>query len=125
MELIILTITGILAGIISGSLGHSAAIIILPILVLFNIVDNYKIAVGTTIFIIFISSITSLLVHHKNEHINWKIALYLGVITAISSYCAADYMKKINHKTLSMFNPVLYLLLFILWIYITYNIKYE
>ena len=125
MELIILTITGILAGIVSGGLGSSASIIVLPFLLLFNIVDNYKIAVGTTIFIIFVSSITSLLVHHRNEHINWKIALYLGVITAISSYCAADYMKKINHKNLIIFNPVLYFLLFILWIYITYNIKYE
>ena len=125
MDLIILTIVGILAGIISGGLGNSGAIIILPVLLLFNIVDNYKIAIGTTLVVIFISSIVSLLVHHKQENINWKVALYLGVITVISSYYSAKYIDNLKHKTFLSINPTLYFLLFLLWIYISYSIKYE
>ena len=46
MKIIILTLFGILAGLLSSLLGQSPAIIILPMLLLFKIVKNYKVAVG-------------------------------------------------------------------------------
>jgi|SaaInlStandDraft_1057018.scaffolds.fasta_scaffold04721_6 uncharacterized membrane protein YfcA len=121
MKIIILTLFGILAGLLSSLLGQSPAIIILPILLLFKIVKNYKVAVGTTIFIVFLSTFSSLLVHLQNENINIKVALYLSLITVISSYISAHYLKHMQKNDLSKSTIILYIFLLLLWVFIFYK----
>ena len=121
MKIIILTLFGILAGLLSNLLGQSPAIIILPMLLLFKIVKNYKVAVGTTIFIVFLSTFSSLLVHLQNENINIKVALYLSLITVISSYISAHYLKHMQKNDLSKSTIILYIFLLLLWVFIFYK----
>lgn len=125
MKILLLTIGGIIAGAISGLLGQSPAIIILPLLILFKVVKNHRVAIGTTLFIIFLSTFASLLVHLENENVNIKVAIYLSLITIISSYISAHYLKHLQSKDLSKITSILYLFLFIVWFYITNIIKHE
>ena len=121
MKILLLTIGGIIAGTISSLLGQSPAIIILPLLILYKIVKSHRVAVGTTIFVIFLSTFASLLVHLENENVNIKVATYLSIITVISSYISAHCLKHLQIKDLSKITSILYFFLFILWFYISYK----
>jgi uncharacterized membrane protein YfcA len=93
--------TGIIAGILAGLLGVGGGIIIVPALLWsFNRLDiatdhAMQIAVGTSLATIIVTSVSSLLAHHKRGAILWETVRDLTpgiLIGAAFGAMAADYL---------------------------------
>ena len=85
---------GIIAGIMGGALGQGP-FIFLPALLLFKIIPDYKMAVGT-ILLAMLPPISALAVfeYYKQKKIDYLIAALL----CVSYIIAAKYGAKINHQ---------------------------
>ncbi len=77
MEIFILTVLlGVLVGIVASFFGIGGGVLFVPILIL---VLNYdtKMAIGTSLLAVFITSISSALAYAKRERIDYKLGLML------------------------------------------------
>ncbi|WCL48945.1 sulfite exporter TauE/SafE family protein [Leptospira sp. GIMC2001] len=93
-------IAGILVGLLAGLFGVGGGIIMVPILT-FSFVQMgfsreilFHLAIGTSLATILFTSIVSLLTHHRNQAVIWKVVLFLspGVVagTLLGSLFAAN-----------------------------------
>jgi uncharacterized membrane protein YfcA len=91
---VLLTIlVGSISGVIGGALGINASFIMLPALLLFNIVSDYKMAVGTILLAI-LPPISFLAVVDYYER--KQIDVVVSVLLCISYFLAAKYGSIIN-----------------------------
>jgi len=98
---VILTLfIGIIAGIMGGALGQGP-FIFLPALLLFKIIPDYKMAVGT-ILAAMLPPISALAVfdYYKRKKIDYLIAVVLCVSYTIASKYGAVFNKQFSTKTL-------------------------
>ncbi len=98
---IILTVfIGIIAGIMGGALGQGP-FIFLPALLLFKIIPDYKMAVGT-ILAAMLPPISALAVfdYYKRKKIDYLVAIVLCVSYTIAAKYGADFNKQFSTKTL-------------------------
>jgi uncharacterized membrane protein YfcA len=113
MELLIilsLVILGAFIGFISGLLGIGGGFILVPILIyLFDFMGvsddiSVKMAVGTSLFVIFLTSIAGAHKHSLNKNIIWKCSIVLGLFGIIGSIIGVrivvDYLSGNLHKIL-------------------------
>ena len=113
------SIAGIIAGFLGGLLGMSGTIIMLPLLVLFNIFNNYKIAIGTVLFSFDpFGSIFALVKNVMENKIDYYVALTLFFTYIFGSYIGTLYNAKLSEKTIKYITAAL---LFILSMYMFYN----
>ncbi|MHA1782351.1 MAG: sulfite exporter TauE/SafE family protein [Promethearchaeota archaeon] len=90
--IIILIITGILVGTVSGMLGVGGCFIMVPVQywVLLSMGINPTIAIrvafGTNLLVVFPTAISGAYKHHKKGAVYWREALILGIIGAISGF---------------------------------------
>ena len=82
-----LTIIGLVSGLLAGIVGGGADAIIVPALIALKVMDNYKLAVGTSLATllppIWIFAVYN---YYKNGDVNIKYALYLAAMFTIGSY---------------------------------------
>lgn len=98
--LIILIVTGLLAGILGGSLGVGGAIIVIPSLVLILGLSQQE-AQGTSLaFMIPPIGILAALNYYKNGFVNWKYALILSATFMIGAYVGSKFAMTVPEKTL-------------------------
>lgn len=113
MDLIIifsLVILGMFIGLISGLLGIGGGFILVPVLIylfeFMGVPDNIsvKMAVGTSLFIIFLTSIAGTHKHSLNKNIVWKCSMVLGLFGVVGSVVGVkiivDYLSGNIHKAL-------------------------
>ncbi|WP_421078405.1 sulfite exporter TauE/SafE family protein [Methanothermococcus sp. Ax23] len=113
MDLIIilsLVILGMFIGFISGLLGIGGGFILVPILIyLFDFMGvsddiSVKMAVGTSLFVIFLTSIAGAHKHSLNKNVIWKYSLILGLFGILGSIVGVkvvvDYLSGNLHKVL-------------------------
>ena len=113
------SIAGIIAGFLGGLLGMSGTVIMLPLLVLFNIFNNYKIAIGTVLFSFDpFGSIFALVKNVMANKIDYYVALTLFFTYIFGSYIGTLYNAKLSEKTIKYITAAL---LFILSMYMFYN----
>ena len=95
MDYFILIITGIAAGTLGSIVGLGGAMIILPVLNLFFHFDP-TLAIGTSLFAIIFTSLSSVLGHLRARHINVQVALKIGLSgisgVFIGSYIFSQYL---------------------------------
>lgn len=85
-QIIILLITGLLAGFVSGSMGVGGAIIIVPFLVFFLGLSQHQ-AQGTSLMVlVFPVGIFAVMNYFKSGYINMKFALFLIIAFMLGSY---------------------------------------
>ncbi|MHA1670576.1 MAG: sulfite exporter TauE/SafE family protein [Promethearchaeota archaeon] len=90
--IIILLITGIVVGLVSGMLGVGGCFIMVPIqysvLLAMGIDPTIAIRVsfGTNLLVVFPTAISGAYKHNKNGSVYWKQAIILGVIGAIAGF---------------------------------------
>lgn len=85
-QIIILLITGLLAGFVSGVMGVGGAIIIVPFLVFFLGMTQHQ-AQGTSLMVlVFPVGIFAVMNYFKNGYINIKFALFLIIAFLVGSY---------------------------------------
>ncbi len=99
-ELLLLLLTGIIAGLVSGTLGVGGAIIIIPMLTFFLGFNQYQ-AQGTSLGVmtmpVFIISAYS---YYKNDYVNVKFVFIIVVAFIIGSYFGSMFAMNLPEKTL-------------------------
>lgn len=108
---IILLITGLLAGALSGLVGVGGGIIMVPFLILFLGFNQHE-AQGTSLAVLVIP-VTALAVfnYYKEGYINWKYAIVIALFFVIGSYFSSKFAVGLDQKTLKkIFSVVLILI---------------
>jgi hypothetical protein len=113
------SIAGIISGVLGGLLGMSGSIIILPILVLFEIFKNYKMAIATVLFGFEpVGSIFALIQYAKEHKIDYIMGICIAVSYMAGSYIGAKFNKRLSEKTIKNTSASL---LMIFSLYMFYN----
>jgi uncharacterized membrane protein YfcA len=108
-QLILLIITGLVAGFVSGTLGVGGAIIIIPFLVYILGMSQHE-AQGTSLMVlVFPVGIFALLNYAKQGYVNFKYAVIIIIAFMISSYFGSKLAIKLPEKTLQKIFGVLLL----------------
>lgn len=98
--LIILAITGLLAGALSGLVGVGGGIIMVPFLILLLGFTQHQ-AQGTSLTVLVVP-VTALAVfnYYKEGHINWTYAFVIAVFFVVGSYFGSKFAVSLDQKTL-------------------------
>lgn len=121
----LLTIAGILGGLVSGSMGQGSALILLPFFVIFNLVGDYETSVGTALLtnmapIAFFGVVT----YYKKGKVDIKVSLYLMIIISIFTYIGTKITLNLEKHVIVTASAVVYSLCNIFWIYAAYTGKF-
>jgi uncharacterized membrane protein YfcA len=109
-NLLLLCLTGVLAGIIAGSMGVGGGILIVPILVLVFGMTQHE-AQGTSLAVLLPPvSILALISYHKKGFVNYKFAFILIITFIIGSYIGGLFAIHIPEKELKKIFGILLLL---------------
>ncbi len=99
-QIIILLITGLLAGFVSGAMGVGGAIIIVPFLVFFMGMTQHQ-AQGTSLMVlVFPVGIFAVLNYFKSGYINMKFAIFLIIAFLLGSYLGSLLAVHVPAKVL-------------------------
>jgi uncharacterized membrane protein YfcA len=121
---LVLTLTiGAFAGIIGGALGITTSFIMLPLLLLFNIVPDYKMAVGTILLAILPPiSILAVIDYYERKSIDIGVAVLLCVSYFIAAKYGAGINKNYSNKILKYWSAVI---LFLCGFYFLWSARQE
>ncbi|HEY9124001.1 MAG TPA: sulfite exporter TauE/SafE family protein [Bacteroidales bacterium] len=99
-QVILLVITGLLAGMVSGALGVGGAIIIIPFLVFFLGLSQQQ-AQGTSLMIlVFPVGIFAVMNYAKNGYVNYPFALIVILAFLLGSYIGSVFAVNLPEKAL-------------------------
>ena len=110
MAYLLIALTGLLGGLVSGLFGVGGGILFVPLLVLFLQFDPH-LAIGTSIAAIIPTAIMGTTVHMKAGMVNWKIAAMLAVFAILGAWVGSHFSLKIDASTLRRLYAVLLLFL--------------
>ena len=123
-NLFLTVLLGLSAGFFSGALGISSAPILLPGIMLLNLVDNYKTAIGTVILTIIPPlSIFALIEYYRRDYINIPVALILMATVIIGAYMGSVFTTTYDTSeiTLAYMTGGALFLLSLFWFYVGYS----
>jgi uncharacterized membrane protein YfcA len=121
----LLTIAGILGGLISGSMGQGSALTILPFFVIFNLVGDYKTSIGTALLTNLAPlSLFGIREYYKKGKIDIKVSLYLMLIISLFTYIGTKLTLSIDKHIIVKASAVVYSICSIFWIYVSYTGKF-
>jgi uncharacterized membrane protein YfcA len=116
---------GIISGFASGALGLTAAPLLVPLITLLNMVNTYKIAIGTTLFAVLPPlSIGAVYTYYKNKQVNIRLGLLLMVIVTLASYGGSKFTEVAHPKIIALITSAILLFLSIFWFYCGFTGKY-
>jgi uncharacterized membrane protein YfcA len=100
LRVLLTLVVGVISGIIGGALGVNTSFMMLPALLLFNIIPDYKMAVGTILLAILPPiSILAVVDYYQRK----KIDVGIAVLLCVSYFFAAKYGALINKEYSSKF----------------------
>jgi uncharacterized membrane protein YfcA len=109
-QIILLSIIGILAGILAGAMGVGGGIIIVPALVFFFGMSQHQ-AQGTSLAVLLPPiSLLAVIKYHKDGYINYKFALILAFAFFVGSYLGGFLAVNLPARTLKKIFGVLMLI---------------
>lgn len=94
-----LALSSVLAGFMSGFLAIGGGIMMVPSLVRIARLD-IKEALATSLFCVAALAIPGVIVHARNAHIDWHVALILAVVVIPFSYLGARIATRLRNRTL-------------------------
>ena len=113
---------GCLAGLVAGLLGVGGGVVIVPVLVFlfqaqgFGDVHIMHLALGTSLATIAVTSIASVVTHHRLGSLNWRLVLWLtpGLIAgaAIGALCADKVASGTLQRLFGLFEMAVALYMF-------------
>ncbi|MBN8691739.1 MAG: sulfite exporter TauE/SafE family protein [Bacteroidetes bacterium] len=111
MDILILLLVGLLAGILSGMVGIGGGIIIVPVLVYFLQFSQHK-AQGTTLFMFLLPiGILGVMNYYKAGYVDFKTAIIIGSTFVIGSYFGSKWSISLDQKTVKQIFGVIIVLL--------------
>jgi len=96
-----LVIVGFVAGLFSGLLGVGGGFLITPTLILGLNLPS-KIAVGTSIFMIFLTAIVGAATHVSLGHVNYLLAGVVAAGMVLGAYSGSGFLKILPEKTVRL-----------------------
>lgn len=126
LRMLLTILVGSISGILGGAFGLGGSFVMLPGLILFNIVPDYKTAVGT-ILLSLIPPVSLLAVYeyHKQKKVDYLVGAILFITYFIFAYFGALISKKFDNKSLKYGCAITFLLITIYFFYDAYNSKSE
>lgn len=100
IELVLMCLAFFIAAGISSMIGIGGGVLYVPILLVFGF--SFYQAVAISIFVIMALSISSSLVYHRVQLIDWKLALIIEPLTAIMSLMGGYYSSFVKIKELKL-----------------------
>ncbi|MDH4068819.1 MAG: sulfite exporter TauE/SafE family protein [Ignavibacteria bacterium] len=113
--LLFLVLAGGGAGFVAGFFGVGGGIILVPILLYFysSMMDVSSLvathlALGTSLFVVILTSLSSASRHYRNGHVIVRAALLIGIISILSAFAGAQVAAVLSGRTLEqLFSVVL------------------
>lgn len=93
-------VIGIITGSITSLIGASGVMIIVPILTLFFKVSVHT-AIGTSLFVDVIASLTVAYSYYKNDNIDLKSGIWIALTSIIGAQLGASFASKMGEGNLS------------------------
>jgi uncharacterized membrane protein YfcA len=113
---LIILLIGLTAGMVESSIGVS--FLIIPLLLLFNVILDYKKALGTMLCaFIFPLSIGAVYFHYKQNNIEIPSAIVLGISYFLGASIAGKYICNISNNILMLYAGIFSILFGIFYIY--------
>ncbi|HSJ27999.1 MAG TPA: sulfite exporter TauE/SafE family protein [Acidimicrobiia bacterium] len=88
LEVVLAGVIGLVAGVASGLAGIGGGVIMVPAMVFFLDFPQH-LAQGTSLFVIFFTSIAGSVVNRRNANVDARTALVLGLFGAAAAFGAA------------------------------------
>ena len=96
-----LSIIGIITGLVAGVIGGGAEILIVPLLTLFNLLDNFKTRIGTSLFMLLPPiGLFAAIKFYRNGYVDIFAGLYMAFIFTIFSYFSSQLTIDLNNRLL-------------------------
>ncbi len=114
-----LFILGLLGGFLSGLLGLGGALVMIPLMLSVPpLVGAGRLAMkevaGLSMLQVLASSVSGIFIHHKNNFVNWKVLLSVGIPMGICALGGSYLSKYMENRTLLIFFGMLTLAAFTL-----------
>ncbi len=114
-----LLILGLLGGFLSGLLGLGGAVVMIPLMLAVPPLAGagqltMKEVAGLSMLQVLASSVSGILVHHKNNFVNGKVLLSVGIPMGICALAGAYFSKHMDNRTLLIFFGLLVFAAFIM-----------
>jgi len=101
MYLLGLTLIGFFSGLLTGVIGAGPEVLIVPLLAMFNILNNTKQRIGTSLFMLLPPiGLFAALKYYKKGYVDIFAALYMSFIFTVAASISAEYSVHINHNIL-------------------------
>jgi uncharacterized membrane protein YfcA len=119
IRILLTLLVGSIAGLVGGAFGQSATFIILPALLLFNIIADYKTAVGT-VLLAMLPPISAFAVvdYYKRKRVDFLVAALLCISYTIAAKYGAVINNNYSTKTLKGMTALTF---FIVGIYFSWS----
>jgi uncharacterized membrane protein YfcA len=115
---LLITIIGIVSGILQGSLGSVGLIIVIPALLVMNIVSDFKTACGTVLFtLLFPTSAPSLYEYYHSNNIAIITGIILTITMAIGGYYGSLVSNYVGYGKLEIISGVIFIIVGIHYIF--------
>lgn len=100
-NLVLMSLSGVFAGLLAGIFGIGGGVVKMPILIgVFNLLPQK--AVSTSVFMICITSLVSAIVHYNLGNINFRIALSVISAFALGGLIGVFFKNKLNDRSLEV-----------------------
>lgn len=114
---------GLIGGIVGGALGLAGSAVMLPLLVLANILPDYKTIIGTLLFTILPPlSILAVIEYGKRKQINYTIGVILFIAYMVGAYFGSLINVNYSDKTLVYWSSITLFLTAIGLLYVDYKL---
>ena len=111
LRMILTVLIGIVSGVMGGALGNGGTFMMVPGLILFNIIPDFKMAVGTTIIAMLPPiSILAAIDYHKRKQVDYLIAGLLCISYVIAAKYGGILNNKYSDKTLKYWSAAIFFL---------------
>jgi uncharacterized membrane protein YfcA len=108
VELVQLLLLGVFSGFVAGLLGVGGGLIIVPVLLYVLAAEVHEVvlmhtAIGTALFVIVFTSISSVWAHHQNRAIHWHNFIKLTPTILLGAFCGAIIAQYLSFDFLRIF----------------------
>ncbi len=108
VELVQLLLLGVFSGFVAGLLGVGGGLIIVPVLLYVLAAEIHEVvlmhtAIGTALFVIVFTSISSVWAHHQNRAVHWHNFIKLTPTILLGAFCGAIIAQYLSFDFLRIF----------------------
>jgi len=99
-NIIIISTIAIICGVFAGLIGSPGFALIVPLLMISNVFENFKMAISVYYIGVVLPDLVNAIVHtcHNYEHVNLNINILFSIVFAITSGLSVYFSKYINDR---------------------------